>query len=283
MKTKLNIETGPFNIGVTIHTPEACNDKKCAVFYLHGGGLLYGERDDLPQPYIRAFMDAGYTLYCLDYPLAPEVSLTTINETIFQLWKNLVNGEVREAGIEKYFLFGRSAGAYLALVLAKNIKSDEALTQPAGILDFYGYYEMTAPFLTEKSVYYNTLPAVSEQMEEKFRGKEPVTTGPKNLRFALYVYGRQQGRWGHLLGEEDIKASENSLSEEDIQKLPPIFITASSSDLDVPFRISKLLSRKAPSAVMKTVYYLEHDFDRDISNPIGKEIYTECIKWMKNL
>lgn len=280
MKTVINVTAGEFNIGVTIHTPESYS-RNCAVFYLHGGGLLYGERDDLPKPYIRAFLDAGYTLFCMDYPLAPEVKLTRIHEVIFEEWKYLMRNEAEKAGIDRYFLFGRSAGAYLALILAKNIKKDKSLALPAGVLDFYGYYDMQAPFLTEKSVYYNTLPSVPEVMESKFSGGEPVTSGPKNQRFALYVYARQQGKWGYLLGEEDIKAPENSLSNEEIQKLPPIFITASSADQDVPYRISKELSRQTPSAVMKTVYYLEHDFDRDTSNPTGKEIYKACLEWMK--
>ena len=56
----------------TVVPPRAEADRHIAVFYLHGGGLVYGERDDLPAPYVRAFADAGYTLVCADYPLAPE-------------------------------------------------------------------------------------------------------------------------------------------------------------------------------------------------------------------
>ena len=47
---------------VTVYPPAAGADRRIAVFYLHGGGMLYGERDDLPAPYVRAIVDAGYTL-----------------------------------------------------------------------------------------------------------------------------------------------------------------------------------------------------------------------------
>lgn len=34
---------------------------------------------------------------------------------------------------------------------------------------------------------------------------------------------------------------------------------------------------------MKTVYYLPHDFDRDITKPEGLETYCEIVEWMGGL
>ena len=52
------------------------------IFYLHGGGLVFGEPDDLPSCYVNLFLNAGYELVSLDYPLAPEQGLAVILEAV---------------------------------------------------------------------------------------------------------------------------------------------------------------------------------------------------------
>jgi len=282
MTTTRTVTAGGCTAGVTIHAPGPDRDRRTAVLYLHGGGLLYGERDDLPEPYLRAFLAEGYTLFCMDYPLAPEVPLPDIHRAVLEGWTQLLREELPRRGMDRYFLFGRSAGAYLALILAKNL-AGTALPRPAGVLDFYGYYDMADRFVTEPSGYYNTLPEVSEGWAGRFRGGEPVTSGPKPQRFSLYVYARQKGAWKELLGGTAAEDPGCSLTAEEIAGLPPLFITASSADQDVPFRVSKALSRQAPAAVMKPVYYLEHDFDRDTQNPEGMRVYRDCLAWMAGL
>ena len=275
MTTTRTVDAAGYDCGVTIHRPETEQDRRTAVLYLHGGGLLYGERDDLPRPYIDAFLAEGYTLLCLDYPLAPEVSVGVIHQAVLEGWLRLLE----EEGVERYFLFGRSAGAYLALILAKSL-AGQPVPQPAGVLDFYGYYDMGDPFVTAPSPYYKTLPEVPRRLVERFFGGAPVTAGPKTQRFSLYIHARQQGAWKELLGGPAVEDPAWSLSPEDIRRLPPLFITASSGDEDVPFRVSKALSRQAPQAVMKPVYYLPHDFDRDTTDPEGMQVYRGCLDWM---
>ena len=75
---------------VTVYRPTASNDARRIVFYLHGGGLVYGERDDLPSPYVRAITDAGSTLVCADYPLAPETALPNIVDALYETWRTEV-------------------------------------------------------------------------------------------------------------------------------------------------------------------------------------------------
>ena len=52
------------------------------IFYLHGGGLVFGEPDDLPLCYVNLFSNAGYELISLDYPLAPEQRLAVILDAV---------------------------------------------------------------------------------------------------------------------------------------------------------------------------------------------------------
>lgn len=289
---------------VTVHVPLPARDRHVAVFYLHGGGLLYGERDDLPAPYVRALVDAGYTLVCADYPLCPEATLGDLFDSLAATWRAEIADRVASGEFTGYFLFGRSAGAYLSLMLARHIHALGAeAPQPLGILDFYGYYSLLDQVFYEPAAAYTALPGVSREQVARIAGAsgEVVTSGPKPLRYSLYVYARQNpGAWLELMGlsvDEGVETVESpgisssaesspaawSLSDEDIAALPPLFITASSGDEDVPMRISKTLMRKAPSAKPAWVYYLPHDFDRDTSNPAGMEVYRKALAWMDGL
>ncbi len=286
---------------VTIHEPAAGRDRHIAVFYLHGGGLLYGERDDLPAPYVRAITDAGYTLVCADYPLCPEAALPEVVDAITSTWYEAVGRRVEAGELTGYFLFGRSAGAYLSLVLARELRRGtagsgaggdapdaRALPQPLGILDFYGYYDLTDRAFREPARAYTALPEVTRATAEAMVRPAPLTSGPKPLRYSLYAYARQhEGTWLELMGLDgsapERTAEAWSLSAEDIAQLPPLFIAASTGDEDVPLRASKTLARTAPRATMKTVYYLPHDFDRDLTNPAGMEAYRSALSWMDGL
>lgn len=281
----------------TVYRPDPARDVRCAVFYLHGGGLVYGERDDLPSPYVRAFTDAGYTLICTDYPLAPETPLPGIVSALCDTWRGAVAQPLAQGAFDGYFLFGRSAGAYLALLLAREIRRGEPdAVQPRGVLSFYGYYDLTEPWVAAPAGAYAALPEVSraqvERMTAPARGNGAVadapTSGAKALRYALYVYARQhEGAWLELMGLDSSSPERTagtwSLTETDLAALPPLFIAASTGDEDVPYRVSKQLARRAPDARMKSVYYLPHDFDRDVTDPAGMQAYQAALAWMDAL
>ncbi len=271
---------------VTIKRPLAARDIHVALFYIHGGGMLYGERDDLPQPYVRMILDAGYTLISADYPLAPEASLPRAMESLTTTWMAHVGDALARGEYRAWCLFGRSAGANLALLLQRELTRQGA-TAPMGILDFYGYHNLADPALSAPAKAYLTLPEVTRSQVYAIVGKhdEAPTTGAKALRWSLYVYARQhEGAWLRMMGLTDpIEAGRWSLSPEDIAALPPLFITASTGDADIPIKQSKTLWRSAPHAAMHQVYYLEHDFDRDTSNPAGREAYEKALSFLQEL
>ena len=275
------LETGT-PVWLTIHTPSEAVDRHMAILYFHGGGLFYGQRDDLPAPYIDTFLREGCTLVCADYPLAPEARLAEITAAAAEIHDFFYREFCLPRGISRYFLFGRSSGGYLALWLARELLARPAAEQPAGILDFYGYYDLNAPFFSAPSAFYRQLPAVPEALVQRCLGQSPITSGTREQRFSLYVHARQTGQWLALLGPE-AGGPRFSLSEADLHRLPPLFIAASTGDRDVPYRVSKNLARLAPAARLHTVYYLEHDFDRDSSIPAGQQTYEDCLAWMHGL
>ena len=88
---------------ITTYKQSESNDKHIAVFYLHGGGLLYGERDDLPLPYIELLTKAGYTVIAADYPLAPESALPDIMAAITATFRETVLEPTQAGEFDGFF------------------------------------------------------------------------------------------------------------------------------------------------------------------------------------
>ena len=283
-RTVIRMEGGFFEhdgvrAGVTIRVPDGRPPRSC-VLYLHGGGLLYGERDDLPEAYAEMLLSDGHALVCADYPLAPETGLAEIHAFINALWDWCAETTASCFGTEHLFVFGRSAGAYLALTLAGRLSADRGrAAQPAGVIDFYGYDDPSDPALAEPSDYYRTYPPVSEEVVRAIVCSKPVSSGPKALRFALYAYARQRGAWLDLMGTDESEAASFKIPEEAYGAMPPVFYAASTADRDVPYALSKRLARKLGASIA-TVYGKEHDFDRDGTDPDATDVYRKLIAWM---
>ncbi|HSP47382.1 MAG TPA: alpha/beta hydrolase [Clostridiaceae bacterium] len=102
---------------VDFHRAEPFNG--VSILYFHGGGLMYGSRKDIDKDTLDRFLAEGYHVLSFDYRLAPESSLD-------QIYEDAVEGvtwflrSAEKLGIPStdYVLFGRSAGAYLSLLLS---------------------------------------------------------------------------------------------------------------------------------------------------------------------
>lgn len=321
----------PLDLDYTLHLPaEGSHGGRSglALIYLHGGGLLFGERDDLPRPSIDAILACGHALVCLDYPLAPAIAAPDIIDAVLQAVRALAADVLPTCCCTQYALFGRSAGAYLALNVAARLKrggargeteahpqaapcppgasaahDDGAALQPSGaygagapdeqrasssippvaILDFYGYPGLADRFIWEPAPRYLDLPAIDAATAlspTAHDAAQPPTTARVTERYALYVYARQTGRWGELLGIAPDDAATASLAPGDIAALPPLFIAASTGDEDVPFRVSRVLARQAPCARLHTVQGLGHTFDQDLRNPAGMRAYQAALTFL---
>lgn len=273
------------SLGCTVHRPTG-TPSGVALFYFHGGAFVCGWRDDLPPVYIDMICAAGHTLVCIDYPFAPECAMVGAIVTSYQAVR-LLSDELEERfGCSHYVLFGRSAGAYLSLMLSKRLAADSDAKQPLAIWDFYGYWDHTDPFFLTTSKYYAGLAAIKEAyaMAQLVDPCTPLTNGEaRPQRVLLYAYGRQSNIWPAMLGIDESTAATYSLTQDELAKLPPLFITQSTGDQDVPYKQSKQLSRIAPHAKLHTVYYLEHDFDRLTDNPAGKEAYAAALAFLQQV
>lgn len=274
--------THNIDLHMTLHRANA-NRKHVTILYFHGGGLLYGERDDLPQVYIDQFLKAGYDLLTCDYPLAPAVSLDVILQSTFEICMYYINNHQDVFNLEdqRVILFGRSAGAYLALKTTDMLQKQANIT-PLAIISLYGYPGFEADEFNQPSPYYLQYPKVPEQFIKVLESRHPITNGPIQERFNLYLKARQEGQWLHYL-QPDLPIHTYTVSDDALKQLPPTILAASTGDPDVPYRLSKQMSRNIPKATCLTVYGDTHDFDRNTMDVTGATIYQQILTWLDTI
>lgn len=275
---QFSFDHGGLSLSVTFH-PARCREKAVLLYY-HGGGLLFGSRDDLPRPYVHRLTEAGYHLLCMDYLLAPECTLAQIHRSVDAGFAWFLRHRREDLGIGAcpVFLFGRSAGAYLALNLANRLIRDGA-HPPQGILAFYGYHHFDHPFFRRPSPHYCAFPALSPR-DLPCCGGSPRCCAPPESHFLLYVYARQQGAWVGMLRPDAGTPADWSVSDGELSRFPPTFLTASTADQDVPFSYSRALSQLIPDQEFVVCHGVEHDFDRDPDLAQSREVYDRCVQWL---
>lgn len=248
------------------------------ILYFHGGGLLYGQRHDLPDTYISAFLNAGYHFLTFDYPLAPESKLQTIVQTVKEGIRWFTENAESSLKLDQpnYILFGRSAGAYLCYLMA----ADESLLQPEKLIAFYGYSSLSHQAFAQPSAHYNQFPQLPETVINRLIKTHPIAEAPLQTRFALYLHARQTGKWPDLLtvSPEDIHSFK--LSEDELAQLPPTFIAHSRTDQDVPYELADEISRSIGDVQLHTILKGEHDFDRNTEAKESREAYQTLINWL---
>ena len=261
-------------------TKTAAPRKQLTILYFHGGGLFCGSRHDLPEPYQKLLLQAGYDLLSLEYPFAPECSLREIHEAIRESMAFLfAEGHIPTG--ERYALFGRSAGGYLSFMTCSWLLETK-LPPPAALISLYGYAQLTDPAFQQPDKYYLAMGKVSAESCQKRIRSAPITESPIEERLCLYIRARQEGSWiDTLCREEDPTLF--GVPESQYPLFPPVYMAACTMDPDVPYRISKQLKKKLPKAFLTTIYESSHDFDRDLTQKTGETVYREIIAFLSSL
>lgn len=230
---------------------------RSTILYLHGGGLIFGQRDDLPAPYIQKFIEDGHSFISIDYLLSPE---TKIDKIINVLKKSIFKINERYQVLDNLVLMGRSAGAYLCyLLLRDGIKAK-------GFISLYGYYQITLSEFTIPAPYYTHFPRVLPMSAQALIQSHPLVKGEMKNRYPIYVSGRQFGTWlGDFIPFSKTK-DDFSLTDEDLGHLPPTILVHSKNDPDVPFKMSQKAAQLIPNAILISIDRDEHDFDRNVTN-----------------
>lgn len=236
---------------------------KAIILYFHGGGLLYGSRNDLPDYHIERLTQEGYEILSFDYPLAPAVDLELILSYICDAINTFCVAAKLLMDIPlPYFLWGRSAGAYLSLIAAA---SGRLKKSPSGILSYYGYGFLCDGWYSTPSSYYLNLPPINEDCLKNIP-QEIHANGTLDTHYSVYVYARQSGKWSSLIYHGREKFFYLNYSLRTCTKLPcPLFAAHSTGDPDVPYaEFIELCNRY--TAQMFVASGNVHDFDREPNN-----------------
>ncbi len=257
------------------------NNIQATLLYFHGGGLIFGDRDDLPEEYIKLFADNGIALLAVDYPLAPETKMPEILDSAFKITDWFIKDFLKTIDSSDYFIMGRSAGGFLAMSSALHAKKTHYA--PTGVISLYGYYNLNDAIFTVPNRYYLKYPKVNDAVLASLIKQGQVVTKGAQDRFLVYLASRQKGDWMDLLLSSPKQKRELSIPRDEIQKLPALFLAAASKDPDVPSRQSRQLADFHPDASL-TLYELEeHDFDRTDPETFGLPTYHKMIRWIQNI
>lgn len=278
VKKELKLDEKLYPKYATIYTDSQAHTQAC-LLYFHGGGLLYGQREDLPALHLDMLTRAGYAIVCYDYPLAPAAKLEKILADVCASINHYITFSEKYCTKNlPYFLWGRSAGAYLCLLAAAHGELSHA---PSGIISYYGYGFLCDHWFQAPSAYYQTLPHVGENCLAQLGG-EIYTKGSLDTHYSVYVYARQTGAWRSLIYEGRDKFFYLDYTLRTCTCLPcPLFCTHSTGDTDVPYEeFIALCDKFHPQQLI--VPSSEHDFDRDESSPFTQQLLGATLEFLDN-
>jgi len=284
---KISLETFCYKkTNIELHVTLYRSTKKttrATLLYFHGGGLLYGKRTDLPKYHIDTFCNDGYSILAFDYRLAPVTKLPHIMDDVKDaiIWY-LSNRTDLFYSKCPYFLWGRSAGAYLCLLAGRM----ELPENPLGILSYYGYTFYHDSWYNHPSPYYLQFPAVDTQTITSICKKGEIAEGLLGSRYSLYVYARQTGNWISMIIDNSIDNFYDAYSFKkitDYNSYPPVFLAHSFHDTDVPFTESQVLSSLLPKSHLFVASAKTHDFDKDTTCNETLSLIEDSLDFMNEI
>lgn len=256
------------------------------IVYIHGGGLLWGTRDDIEEDMIKLYTDNGFALFSIDYRLAPETKVAEILDDVRDALQWIESEGPKEFGIDanRIAVIGGSAGGYLAL----NTGTFEK--KPRAIVSFYGYGDISASWATTPSKYYCQKDRVPKQVVNNLVSNKIITEATVHERFLLYLYARQTGEW-----IQEVTGINPLMNKEELKKLspmyniskeyPPTLLLHGTSDVDVPYEQSAFmrgaLVKEGIEAKLITIPNGEHVFEKDFHNPTVQNALMQVIDFLK--
>lgn len=198
---------------------EKSGNDKGWVFYIHGGGFTTGsarERGPVCQYIADRF---GYNCVTFDYRLSPEHKWPAHLEDCYAAYTTLLASGVPA---KKVVLMGESAGGTLVLSLAHYLK-EKGVEQPRAIVAL-------SPCVTQAE----TLPSHTANIRTDYMLRDAVAKGQVEVVF------------GNGASEELLRRPEVSPLYGDYDGLPPVFLSA--SDTEVLYDDSRLLYERLKEA-----------------------------------
>jgi acetyl esterase/lipase len=255
------------------------------VVYIHGGGLLWGTREDISEEMIKLYTNNGFALFSIDYRLAPESKLSDILEDIEDalIWLKSEGPKQFSIDPNRIAVVGGSAGGFLAL------NTGTFKDKPSVIVSFYGYGDISAKWATTPSTFYLQKDLVSKEITKLLISDPFITEGPIEKRYLLYLYARQQGVW-----VQEITGINPSINSDELKKFcpihnvtrdfPPTLLLHGTNDTDVPYEQSVFmraaLIKEGVKTSLITIPNGDHVFENDFHNPVVQNALDQVINFL---
>ena len=255
------------------------------VLYLHGGALIFGNREGAQAYQIDHLNEAGYTVVSADYRLAPETGFPDILGDVRDAVLWTANQGAKQFGYDgsRLAVMGSSAGGYLSLM------TGTFGFRPKAIVSFYGYGDILGDWYSRPSEHYCKEPPVSQTEALRAVGTEETTAGEFS-RFSYYLYTRQQGNW--------VQSVSGLHPEEDREKLlaycpefqarpdfPPTMLLHGDADTDVPYDQSAAMHARlrglGVESELITMPSMGHCFDWDGANPEVQRAMGQVLAFLR--
>lgn len=256
------------------------------VIYIHGGGLIWGTREEISEEMINLYTSNGFSLFSIDYRLAPETKLPEILKDIEDaiLWIQTEGPKQFSIDPKKISVVGSSAGGFLAL------STGTFTNKPRAIVSFYGYGDLVGSWATSPSKFYCQKDRVSKELAYQLITDRIITEASVEERFLFYVYARQNGVWiEEITGINSINNKEalyHFCPNRNVTKeYPPTLLLHGTKDTDVPYEqavfMRAAIIKESVEARLITIPNGEHVFDKNFQDPIVQNALIQVIDFLK--
>jgi acetyl esterase/lipase len=220
-----------------------------AAVWIHGGALIGGGKEDIDRRVKKHMLSAGYTLFSLNYRLAPETKLPEIIADVKDAFRWLRNDGPRLFDIDPHRLavLGSSAGGYLTLTAGFRVKP-----RPTVLLSLWGYGDLIGDWYSTPSPHprhHHTTMSREEAYREVSGPPIADARDRKGNGGAFYEFCRQTGAWPlAVTGWDPTKESERFAPYMPVKNVtadfPPTAMIHGTSDTDVPHEQSAMMAQE---------------------------------------
>ncbi|WP_217587203.1 alpha/beta hydrolase [Lentibacillus saliphilus] len=255
------------------------------IIYIHGGGLVWGTREDINKEQVALYNQAGYNILSIAYRLAPETKLPNIIDDIRDAVKWVYDEGHKHMNFntEKVAVIGSSAGAYLALM------TGTFPVKPKAIVSFYGYGDILGDWYLQPSAHFLTMTNVPEVLAKQLIQPNTIAESPIQRRYAIYLFCRQQGKWLDYVADMGTTSNEDALKQfcpvlHVDATYPPTLLLHGDVDEDVPYeeslKMKEALDQAGVFNELITIPNGKHTFDEHMDDPIVKDAFDRVINFL---
>lgn len=236
---------GKLQIKLDLYQPNDQATRPLAV-WIHGGALIMGHRESVPDRVKTLLGNAGYAIASIDYRLAPETQLPEIIADVEASFRWLRENSAKlRIDSSKTAVLGGSAGGYLALTAGFR-----TTPPPQAIVSFWGYGDLIGDWYSRPSSHARHH-RINLSPEDSYRQVSGPAVSDSRHREgdggAFYQFCRRTGRWPQEVSGFDpltmpAKFAPYMPLANVTPTYPPTLLIHGTADTDVPYNQSLLMA-----------------------------------------